>query len=148
MKKIAVLFLALWCAIYSAQAEEVLREGEGFLILQVSVKSTWGAYPSGVWVKNLSTGKSYGDFSHTLLKTKLPEGMYCVDQINIATRGIEDLLYCKPPYFKVVAGRLNNAGLWTFEIDHDLGVINLLGSFANLDQTLRNIKAKYPEDFQ
>ena len=46
---------------------------------------------------------------------EVDEGIYCLYSLKITDNGL-GLPYCGEPYFKVVGGRVNNAGLWRYGI--------------------------------
>lgn len=143
--------LALAAVLAPAQAEDEVKADEGILIIRVqahlSDEPMSEPRASGVWLKNLKTGKSYGAPRDTLLLKVLPEGEYCVDEIELAPRGSNGVFYCGEPYIHVARGKLNNAGEWLFKIDRKFNQLTVEKSLANADFTLAEIKKKYPSYF-
>lgn len=151
-KLICALALASALAPAVAGAEDEVKADEGILIIRVQahLSSDSASEPraSGVWLKNLKTGKTYGAQRDTLLLKVLPEGEYCVDEIELAPRGTGGVFYCGAPYIHVARGKLNNAGEWLFKIDKKFDQLTLEQSLANADTTLAEIRKKYPEYFE
>jgi hypothetical protein len=135
-----------------AFAEDEVKADEGILIIRVQAHMSHepASEPraSGVWLKNLKTGKSYGAVRDTLLLKVLPEGDYCVAEIELFPRGTGDVFYCGEPYIHVARGKLNNAGEWMFKVDQKFGQLTLEKSLANADYTLAEIRKKYPAYFE
>jgi len=150
-KLICTLALAAALAPSMALAEDEVKADEGILIIRVQahLSSEPASEPRarGLWLKNLKTGKSYGTARDTLLLQVLPEGEYCVEQIELFPRGTGDVFYCGEPYIHVARGKLNNAGEWLFKVDQRFGQLTLEKSLANADVTLAEIKKKYPGYF-
>jgi len=151
-KLICALALASALAPSIALAEDEVKADEGILIIRVQAylqyETASEPRASGVWLKNLKTGKSYGATRDTLLLKVLPEGDYCVDEIELAPRGTGGVFYCGEPYIHVARGKLNNAGEWLFKVDQKFGQLTLEKSLSNADTTLAEIRKKFPAYFE
>lgn len=70
---------------------------------------------------------------------EVDEGVYCLNSLRMARSSI-DLMYCGEPYFKVVAGRVNNAGLWRYGVSFPRHRQRLLFGARYLDGVLDEAK--------
>jgi hypothetical protein len=149
-KSWVVLLLASVPYSFLAQAEEV-RPDEGLVLIQVhghvNSEPVSMSRVEGVHLKNLKTGKTYGSARDNLLVQVVPEGVYCVDEIDLTPAGGGKAYFCREPYIKVVHGQLNNAGEWIFSTDVRAGEIKLEKSVVNSDATLERAKKKFPQYF-
>lgn len=149
--KVALPLSIMWFLVTPfALAEDTVKANEGVLIIDIRAgfSTEVGAnHGSGGWLRNLATGKTYGSGRENLQLLVLPEGDYCVDEIQLFPRGMGVASYCKEPYIKVASGRLNNAGQWTFIVDLHDQTVKLKSSISNSEQTLQDVKNKFPEFF-
>lgn len=150
MKFLLILPLIWVLNVSFARAEDTVNANEGVLIIDILAGFSTEVGPShgrGGWLKNLNTGKTYGSGKENLQLLVLPEGTYCVDEIELFPRGMGFATYCKEPYIKVASGRLNNAGQWIFVVDLRDQTVELKSSVLNAEQTLKDIKNKFPNLF-
>jgi len=143
----------LFCAVFSTSsfAADEVKENEGVLIIDVHARFSFQNisenHALGLWLTNAATGKSYGGSTDALGLMVVPEGVYCLDQVEMSPQGMGTMYFCKEPYIKVVRGKLNNAGRWSFVIDSSFRNVELKESLAAPDQTLELVKKKYPDYF-
>jgi len=149
--KTKILFIIfLFLNLTSSFAEDIVEENEGILIIDVHAKiGTGGEFNSayGAWLRNIKTGKTYGLARKALMFLVLPEGIYCVDEIELLPRGTGTVGYCGEPYINVVRGRLNNAGQWSFLVDLRDETVELKSSVLNPEKTLQDVKTAFPDFF-
>jgi hypothetical protein len=118
-------------------------EGAGLLLLKLDgvqtanhgkvLTSGWA--PRAYTLMNLETKKVTTNFSpSSLWMVELDEGIYCLYAVRFADNVQFD--YCGEPYFRVVAGRVNNAGRWRFGASLVDGESSLIYSMRDLDETL------------
>jgi len=94
---------------------------------------------------NLNTRRSY-DFSvfssHRVDVEEVEEGIYCLASASFANVYVT---YCREPYFKVVAGHVNNAGVWRLGYSlYDRSSTLIFGA-KDLDEVLARAKT-YDKD--
>lgn len=153
MKKIRTTILFLLCSLYctSVCAQGDVKPDEGILVMEVSAylstQSSERNFSLGFLLKNIQTGKIYGDRRKGINLMVVPEGLYCVDTISLFFQGMGEAYYCTEPFIKVIKGKLSNAGHWRFELDQDLGSVKLIFSAEEQDKVLTIIKTMYPEIF-
>lgn len=133
-----------------ARAEDEVKPDEGVLLIYAIAHSSTAprgdSWVRGVWLKNLKTGKSYGNGKANFLMIVMPEGDYCLDEVNLFS-DLGSISFCHEPFIHIERGRLNNAGEWTFVYDVSSGSIKLEGSQENSEKTLENAKKYYPSYF-
>lgn len=153
MQKIRFAILFALCALFfaSAHAQDDVKPDEGILMMEVtaylSTQNSDAGFSYGFLLKNIQTGKIYGNRRKGVNLIVVPEGVYCIDTITLILRGMGEASYCTEPYIKVTKGKLNNAGHWRFELDQDSGTIKLIFSAQEQDKVLDKIKTAYPEYF-
>jgi hypothetical protein len=118
-------------------------EGAGLLLLKLDAVQTANhgkvvtssLATRGYTVMNLETKKVTTNFSpSSLWMVELDEGIYCLYAVRFADNVQFD--YCGEPYFRVVAGRINNAGRWRFGASLVDGQSSLIYSMRDLNETL------------
>lgn len=148
---VSSLLLAVQLA-YSVPAN---ADGAGLLLLQVDgaqtadhgrvVTSSWA--PRSYTLMNLETKKIKTNFSPAgLWMAELDEGIYCLYAVRFADDVQFD--FCGEPYFRVVAGRVNNAGRWRFGASMSEGRSGLIYSLRDLDETLAEARRTDSEALQ
>jgi hypothetical protein len=105
--------------------------------------------PDSFKLRHLGSGKRYSQFRNnwSVRLMDLPEGIYCVDSARFGGANVE-MAYCGEPYFKVVAGRVNNVGTWRFGVDLVNGKNKLYGALENLEGVLAEARNRYPKRFE
>jgi len=130
----------------SASAAEL-----GLLLLKVSgaetadhgqvVTSGW--QPRAYTLMNLDTKKSYTNFSPVhVWMAEVEDGIYCLASVRFADN--LQFEYCGEPYFKVFAGRINNAGRWRFGASRS-GRSGLIYALRDLEQTFDDARTADPD---
>jgi hypothetical protein len=134
----AFAFLSAMVVAHPARAA-----GAGLLLLQLDAVQTAnhgkvvtsGLATRAYTLMNLETKKVTTNFSpSSLWMVELDEGIYCLYAVRFADNVQFD--YCGEPYFRVVAGRVNNAGRWRFGASLADGQSTLIYSMRDLDKTL------------
>jgi hypothetical protein len=144
--RIRIIILSLLILISNSVFAE--NDDNGILLIDLSVKFTGLSTDrvSGLMVTNMATRKSYGDLRGGALQMiVVPEGFYCLGTIKYLTA---ETNYCQEPYFKVSKGQLNNAGLWSFDVNLGFNEVKLKGSSQALEQTLDAAVKEFPEVFK
>lgn len=134
-----LLFVALTVAAPAADAEP------GLLVIdvvsvelnnrgEVAQRARWSARSYNLL--NMETHKLVSNFFpfRGVWAVELDEGIYCLEAVKLFDNFQVD--YCGEPYFKVLRGRVNNAGRWQFGISSDLKHHRLVSSLEDLEQTL------------
>lgn len=151
MQKVRLTILLTLCAFLfsSAHAQDEVKPDEGLLMMKVTAYLSTQAhdFSYGFLLRNIQTGKIYGNRRKGINLMVMPEGIYCIDTITLILPGMGEGSYCTEPYIKVTKGKLNNAGHWRFELDQDLGTVKLIFSAQEQDKVLNEIKAANPEYF-
>ncbi|WP_326941263.1 hypothetical protein [Actimicrobium sp. GrIS 1.19] len=150
---VALLAHCLALASISAHAEE-----NGLLLIDVQVQivdsidrdpgDIGGGTTDGFWVRNLNTDTTYGGMvlGNTMVMLEVPEGIYCLDSASAGGHNIR-LNLCTEPYFRVVPGRLNNAGRWRIGFRVRTSEMRRYGSLEDLPGVLASARREFPERF-
>lgn len=151
MQKFRLTILLTLCTFLfsSVHAQDEVKPDEGLLMMKVTayLSTQTHDFSYGFLLKNIQTGKIYGNRRKGINLLVMPEGFYCIDTITLILPGMGEGSYCTEPYIKVTKGKLNNAGHWRFELDQDLGTVKLIFSAQEQDKVLNEIKAANPEYF-
>lgn len=130
--RFTVLFALCTLFFVSAQALDEVKPDEGILVMKVtaylSTQQSGIGFSYGFLLKNVQTGKIYGNRRKGVNLMVMPEGIYCIDTIALILPGMGEAHYCTEPFIKVTKGKLNNAGHWRFELNQDLGTVKLIFS--------------------
>jgi len=140
MKKLFALLILAFVGVAPVFAAE-----RGLLLIDVfgiDLNNRGDVIPRAGWparsynVLNLETKKLVTNFfpNARVWAVELDEGIYCLEAIKIFDNVQID--YCGEPYFRVVGGRLNNAGRWVFGVSKDFKQRRLVSSLQDLDKTL------------
>lgn len=130
-------------AIQLALCGPAKAEGAGLLLMHVDAVQTandgrvvTSGLPTRAYtLMNVETKKITTNFSPSRLwMVELDEGIYCLYAVRFADNVQFD--YCGEPYFRVLAGRVNNAGHWRFGASMAEGRSSMIYSLRNLDETL------------
>ena len=118
-----LLLLTFFCVtVAGAHADD-----KGLLIIQVvgatgSSGSTLERF-SAYRLMNLETQKvSIVHFTNRVAALELQEGIYCVYSVSLAQN--HEAVACDEPYFKVVAGNINNAGWWKISFGRRIQLVD------------------------
>jgi len=102
-------------------------------------------------VMNLATKETYSVDSrfrtNYAAAEEVDEGIYCLYSFKLSDNSLP-LIYCGEPYFRVVAGRVNNAGLWRYGVSFDRGGgggHHLIFGAQNLESILDEAKKYHRE---
>ena len=145
----AVFGLVLWlCCVSPCLARE-----DGLLIIYVDVMSlnNQGGETDRIdWIShygllNLNTRRSYQFSVFTSARVdveEVEEGIYCLASASFANT---DIKYCGEPYFKVVAGKVNNAGWWRLGYSLYDRSSKLIFNAKNLDEVLARAKTSFKD---
>jgi hypothetical protein len=154
--KTALVFVLCFLASSLARAAD---NNDGLLLIEVKVKSVgdlnvtvWDPNDAGAHsfrLKNLKSGKAYGvlTIDSDMKMMEVPAGIYCLASITFGG-GSTQLYYCGEPFFKVEAGRVNNAGRWRFLYHYRDMKGRLFSATEDMDGLLADAKKRYPEKFQ
>ena len=101
---------------------------------------------TGYRLKNLNTQHVYHFFivrSRVYVDAEeVEEGIYCLDSASLANL---ELPYCDEPFFRVIPGKVNNAGWWRIGYSLDTGAIKLIFGAKNFEAVLTEAK-QYEKD--
>jgi hypothetical protein len=126
---------------------------DGLLIIYVdlvSLNNQGGATDRIDWISsysllNLNTRRSYQFSVWTSARVdaeEVEEGIYCLASASFANTEIK---YCGEPYFKVVAGKVNNAGWWRLGYSFYDRSSKLIFSAKNPDEVLARAKTSFKD---
>ena len=95
---------------------------------------------------NLTTKREYSILNphYHVVAEEVDEGIYCLYSFKMAGTSL-DLPYCGEPYFKVVPGRINNAGLWRYGVSFERNQQRLIFGARNLEAVLDEAKKYHGE---
>ena len=106
------------------------ENASGLLIIYVDVvrlnnagEPIWLEGASNYYIKNMKTGREYGSSLSSwrgIDAQEVEEGIYCLESVR-GGPNFTQLDYCDEPFFKVVAGKVNNAGWWRIGYSIDPG---------------------------
>ena len=104
-----------------------------------------GDFLTGYALRNLSTKKSSAFlYARGVQAEEMEEGVYCVDSITIGRNNSFE--FCNEPYFRVTAGRMNNAGHWRFGIASDLSTAKMVHAVKYADETMSTARTQRAEE--
>src|SRR5471032_1119650 len=118
----------------SAQSTEL-----GLLILEIGFNRNSDSSAREFNVMNIENKKYvvHHDPIHHPMVAEVEEGIYCVYSLKYSDN--TDFEYCGEPYFKVLGGKINNAGFWKFKLDRTTWSVD--SAFQNLAETLAHAKS-------
>jgi hypothetical protein len=121
------LFVVMWIvAIFVGGPSRPAQAGDGLLLIDVGMVrlNEFGQFAawepvSSYTLRNLNTRRVY-EFRYFLSGVRvsaeeIEEGDYCIDSVY-AYLSRTVLYFCDEPFFRVVAGRVNNGGRWQFAL--------------------------------
>jgi hypothetical protein len=94
---------------------------------------------------NLNTRRSYQFSVYSSAHVdaeEVEEGTYCLASASFANA---DITYCREPYFKVVAGKINNGGWWRLGYSLYDRSSKLIFAAKNPDEVLARAKTSFTD---
>jgi hypothetical protein len=86
-------------------------------------------------VQNVETKATvWHNFPNRVAAFEVEEGIYCLATVSLMSNFPSD--YCGEPYFRVVAGRVNNAGTWYYGFAVADRIAKLVSAVGELDKTM------------
>lgn len=150
--------IGLWALLFIVQLAcslpaEAARQGLLLMFVEGAQTLHQGQVETSPWpvrgytLMNIETKKVTTNFSpYHLWMVELDEGIYCLYSVRFADNLQID--YCGEPYFRVIAGRVNNAGHWRFGASVAEGTSGLIYSLHDLDKTLAEARRANSDTFR